>query len=342
MIMQRLSIKTFFAAALLFSTAACLSPRLKEHVLQGQAQGSTYRIVYIGDTVSSLPSQIDSVFKAMDQSLSAWVPESILSRLNQGDTIIPDAYFEAVFAASKSAYSRSGGYFDPSVGPLVKAWGFSFKEAGPVPDSITVDSLKQYMAFRDLAAPVKGQPYSLPLKGLILDFNAIAQGYTVDILSGLLESRGLTRYMVEVGGEIRTKGLNKEDKPWRIGIDKPLESAEGRPLQVILKLSDKALATSGSYRKFRKEKGIRYSHAIDPLSGWPVNHTLLSVSVIGNDCASADAYATAFLIVGVERAKVLARELGLEAYFISDDGKGGTIVDSTPGFDQYILEDVFE
>ncbi|MBK7425862.1 MAG: FAD:protein FMN transferase [Saprospiraceae bacterium] len=175
-----------------------------------------------------------------------------------------------------------------------------------------------------------------------LDFNAIAQGYTVDVLADLLEFNGINQYMIELGGEVLTRGKNAEGKDWRIGIDKPVAFSENRPLQVILKLSNKALATSGSYRKFKEIEGRKVSHAIDPRNGYPVNHNVLSVSVLADDCMSADAWATTFLVLGLDESKELLKDLSLEAYFIYSDKEGALHADMTPGFQKYILEDVFE
>ncbi len=337
-----MNFKTFIAAAMLFSLAACISPTLEEHVLQGEAQGSTYRIVYLGENIADADKSIDSLFEVIDNSLSAWVSTSLLSRLNSGDTIIPDKHFVQVWRSSLDAFNESSGYFDPSVGSLVQAWGFGFKGTTPLPDSLQVDNLLQKKIFGSLSLPEVSVPYFLPNNGVELDFNAIAQGYTVDVIVDWLSSRGMTRYMVEVGGEVRTAGLNKSNKPWRIGIDKPVENPNGRPLQVILNVEDMALATSGSYRKFRVDNGKRYSHAIDPFTGYPVSHSLLSVSVLTKDATSADAYATVFLILGEEKALSLASALGLEAYFISDDGEQGLRTTMTPGFQAFVLQDVFE
>jgi FAD:protein FMN transferase len=340
--MLNMNCKNYILAAMLLSLAACVSPTVEEHVLQGEAQGSTYRIVYLGEGITGADKSIDSLFKVFDNSLSAWVPQSLLSRLNAGDTIIPDQHFVQVWKSSLDAFNTSAGYFDPSVGSLVQAWGFGFKGTTPFPDSSKIESLLQKKIFGRLSLPEVSVPYFLPKDGIELDFNAIAQGYTVDVIADWFLSKGASRFMVEVGGEVRTAGLNKSHKPWRIGIDKPVENPNGRPLQVILNVEDMALATSGSYRKFRMDNGKRYSHAIDPFTGYPVSHSLLSVSVLAKDAATADAIATVFLILGEEKAMALAAELGLEAYFISDGGELGLKISMTPGFQSFILQDVFE
>jgi FAD:protein FMN transferase len=333
--------KLILAAGLCLSLAACFSGKRETIRLTGEAQGSTYSIIYIDDQKRNFQPQIDSIFKMIDESMSTWLPNSLISRLNSGDKVLPDPHFSNVLAASYEVHKNSGGFFDPTIGPLVKAWGFSFNSAGPVPSEDAIAILKEVVGL-DKIQWASGDSIQLPLSQMSLDFNAIAQGYTVDLLCEFFSLQGVTDYMVEVGGELRTSGLNADQKSWRIGIDKPVAHAEGRPLQVILKMSDIALATSGSYRKFRMEDGVRYAHAINPKSGRPVTHSLLSVSVIANSAMVADAYATVFLILGVEASLELANQLELEAYFISDSASGTFDISMTEGFKKYILEDVFE
>ncbi len=306
----------------------------------GEAQGSTYSVIYVDKKMRDFQSSIDSLLKVIDRSMSTYDPKSIISAVNRGEDVALDDHFLAVWRKSAEVFEQSGGVFDVSIAPLVNAWGFGYKQGMDRLDSTTVDSLKQLIGTDKIK--VESDRLKFSLKGMQIDFNAIAQGYTVDLLAELLESNGVNQYMIELGGEVLTKGKNAEGKEWRIGIDKPVAFSENRPLQVILKLSNKALATSGSYRKFKERDGRKYSHAIDPRTGYSVTHNILSVSVLADDCMTADAWATTLLILGMEESKALLQELPLDAYFIYSDEEGGLHVEMTPGFQKYILEDVFE
>ena len=235
-------------------------------------------------------------------------------------------------------WSVSNGAFDPTVYPLVDGWGF-MKDVEIVPDSATVDSLRNLVGFQDgnhfkFLYQLDSLGNSIPAckivknnKNAKLDFNAIAQGLAVDIIAEKLESKGAKNYFVEIGGEIRVCGLNTEGSLWRIAIDKPIEnsSAEDREYQEIIMLKDKSVATSGSYRKFYEKEGIKYSHTIDPKTGYPVQHTLLSATVVADNCGTADAMATAFMVMGAEKSIQFLNEhpeLGLEVYLIFNNSKG--------------------
>jgi thiamine biosynthesis lipoprotein len=326
------------AAGLLLSLAACVSRKQQEVKIWGEAQGSTYSIIYIDPELRNFQDSVQQILEDIDLSMSTWRAESRISALNNGDTIIPDAYFLAVLNKSFEVHQIAEGYFDVTVAPIVNAWGMG-SSSGESISSAYLDSLRNYIGMDKIK---QSETIYLSNPNSKIDFNAIAQGYTVDVVAEFLMRQGIYDFMVEIGGEIRTMGRNKNDKEWRIGIDKPVSNASGRPLQVILKLENQALATSGSYRKFKIKDGIRYSHAINPKTGRPVDHSLLSVSVIAADCMTADAFATAFLVMGVDKSLALLESLDLEAYFISDDGKGSFDVQMTKGFYKFILEDVFE
>ena len=327
-------------AGLLISLAACVSRKQQEVKFWGEAQGSTYSILYIDEELRNFQDSVEYILQKVDESMSTWIPTSLISRLNVGETIVPDEYFKQVLQRSHEVHQETNGIFDLTVAPILNAWGMGNKAGLDQPDPMVLDSLRLLIDMDQLL--LVGDSLQLGKPGMQIDFNAIAQGYTVDLIAAFLEGKGIFDYMVEVGGEIRAKGKNKQDKTWRIGIDKPVDDPEGRPLQVILKLDGQALATSGSYRKFRMKDGVRYSHAIDPRNGQPVQHSLLSVTVITEDCMTADAYATAFLIMGVEESMAFLEGKKMEAYFISDDGAGILTTKMTPGFGRYILEDVFE
>lgn len=289
--------------------------------LAGRAQGTTWQITWLSNNNSNFKEAIDSIFKQIDSSLSTYLPVSIISRINKNDTaVIVDDHFINVFNRSIEVSKKTNGVFDMTVAPVINAWGFGFTKKANV-DSVMIDSLLDFVGYKMLRLEgkklVKEKPQSM------LDFNAIAPGYTVDVLGAYLESKGITNYLIELGGEVRAKGKKNNDNDWTVGIDQPNEvPTEGRPLKAIIKLKDRALATSGNYRKFYVEDGQKRAHIIDPHTGYPAKHNLLSATVLAVDCATADAYATAFMVMGLEKAKQFLaahKELQLEVFFIYDE-----------------------
>lgn len=308
-----------FFSVLLFSGCNRNSNNLIK--ISGEAQGTTYQISYISNDNTDLKIAIDSIFKKIDSSLSAYLPVSIISRINKNDSIIkPDSHFIRVFNKSADVADRTGGVFDVTVAPVINAWGFGFSEKANV-DSVMIDSLLQFIGYRMVR--LQGNKLLKEKPGIMLDFNAIAQGYTVDVIAAYLEGKGVKNYFVELGGEVLAKGKKNNEEYWKVGIDKPDENlTEQRTIQAIIKLYNKAIATSGNYRKYYEEKGQKYSHIIDPKTGYPAKNNLLSASVIADDCMTADAYATAFMVMGLERSiQFLSenQELNLEAFFIYDE-----------------------
>lgn len=289
--------------------------------ISGEAQGTTYHISYYGDNNVSYKIAVDSIFKKIDSSLSTYLPASIISRINRNEKdILVDDHFITVFNKSIEISKLTGGAFDITVAPVINAWGFGFSKKENV-DSALIDSLLQFVGYEK----VKLQSYTLikEAPGIMLDFNAIAQGYTVDVITAYFESKGIKDFFIELGGEVRAKGLKVNNEEWKVGIDKPVEDSTGeRTLQAIIKLQTRSLATSGNYRKFYVENGQKFSHIIDPKTGYPAKNNLLSVSVVADDCMTADAFATAFMVMGLERSKefLLANTaLGLSVFFIYDD-----------------------
>ena len=300
--------------------------------LEGNAQGTTFHMTYRDSLSRDFSGPVDSLFRLIDRSMSLWDSTSVISRLNRNEPGVPiDEHFTAVFRRSEEVSAATEGAFDITVGPLVKAWGFSTKKGLPPPDSATVDSLLQLVGYEKVRLEngvlIKADPR------MQVDVNAIAQGYTVDVMARFFQQHGIRDYMIEIGGEVITAGRNEEGEAWKIGIDKPLDNeAEGRPLQTVVRLSGKALATSGSYRKFVVRNGKKYSHEIDPHTGYPITHNMLSVSVLADDCTTADAYATAFMVVGLEKALEIARAQRLEFYAVCAGENGTFQVKTTPGF----------
>ena len=289
----------------------------------GEAQGTYYHIKYMSDNGEDYYFQIDSILQEVDSSLSIYKPYSLISRLNRGEKLRTDTLFNSVFLASQQVSFESGGVFDCSISPLLNAWGFYKSNLG---DSIDIDSAR----FKRILDDIGFQKIRLIRDSLVmpenmsLDFNAIAQGFTVDLISMYLETRSISNYLIEVGGEILAKGKNDQGNIWRIGVDKPSENIDlNERFQFILALDNKALATSGNYRKFYKKDGVKYSHTINPFTGFPVQNRILSATVIHDKCMLADAYATAFMVMGLEETRqFVEKRPDIEIYLVYTDQNG--------------------
>ena len=305
----------------------------------GKIFGTFYNITYQSD--HDLHQDILRELQEVDQSLSMFNSSSLISRINQGQRPdISGTLFEEVFQLAQQISDNTQGAFDITVAPLVNAWGFGFKK-GELPDDRKVDSLRRLVDYRLLSIEKKGSKHFLVKKipGMMLDCSAIAKGYGCDRVASLLKRHDVRNFMVEIGGEVVTNGINKERQPWKIGVAKPTEdSLPGRQeLQAVLSISNQALATSGNYRNFYYRDGRKYAHTIDPLTGRPVQHSILSATVIAPTCATADAYATAFMVMGIERAKdLLARHPELTAYLIYTDNQGKYAVWTSPHASKYL------
>ena len=306
---------------------------LKEMRVEGQAQGTTYHITYISKDGTDYQRQMDSLLIEIDNSLSTYQPRSIISKLNkQEQNIELDKMFTDVFNISKQAYAETAGAFDPTVAPVVNAWGFGFENKDNT-DSLTIDSLMQFVGFENINLT---DGFKLE-NNVMLDFNAVAQGYSVDVLADFFRAKEIDDFLVEVGGELIASGKNIDDNLWRVGIDRPEENLKERELEAIIHLKDKALATSGNYRKFYEKDGVKFSHTINPKTGYPVRHSLLSVTIIANNCGLADAYATSFMVMGLEKSKdFLEQHKEIEAFLIYSDEKGDFQTFVTKGLEQYI------
>ncbi len=309
-------------------------------VLRGTAQGSSYRIKYASaNAPSDLKARVDSLIDRADATFSMYVDSSGVldfERAKKGACM--DLLFRDLYWIAREVHERTEGAFDPTVKPLVDAWGFGPDErAKGGPDSL--EQLLQKVGFDKLRVDTivdeQGDScFSLqkPLPEMAFDPNAIAQGFTVDLLIEVLRSEGIQRAMVQLGGEVRTMGKKAPKKDWRIGVEEPKEPGEKRSLKAVAALRDRAMATSGNYRKFYEKDGKRYSHTIDPRTGKPVQHQLLSVTVTHPSCAKADAYATAFMVMGAEKATEFVRDdEKLEAYFIMAKGEKGYKTFATKG-----------
>jgi thiamine biosynthesis lipoprotein len=292
--------------------------------IQGMAFGTTFHITMKPGHSEIAEKHLDSLIHTVNQSLSTYMPDSDISRINSGDTtVILDPYFIEVFQKSGKIYSDSEGAFDPTIGIMVNAWGFGPVEAIPDLDESKVDSLMESVGFDKLKLDQGKLIRSHPLT--YLDFNANAKGYGVDVIGRFLESKGVTDYLVEIGGEIRARGKNAKGLPWKVAIEKPNFDGS-RSFQAIIELKDESIATSGNYRKFKVDSitGEKYAHTIDSRSGYPSKSDLLSASVIGSmDCADADGYATAFMAMGSEKTRAfLETHEQMKAFLIYSDNDG--------------------
>ncbi len=283
----------------------------------GTIFGTTYSITYQHD--KDLDEELLAKMKEVDAALSMFNDQSVISRINRNEQIEPNDMFVSVFTLAQEISNETHGAFDITVAPLVNAWGFGFKH-GELPDAHTVDSLMQFVGYQKVSYDGKNIQKKDPR--IMLDCSAIAKGYGVDAVAQLLEEKGVQNYMVEIGGEVATRGISEKRVPWKIGVTKPTDDslAISNELQTILNVTDKAMATSGNYRNFYYKGGRRYAHTIDPTTGRPVQHNILSATVLSDQCARADAYATAFMVMGLEQAqKVLEKHPELMAYLIVDN-----------------------
>ena len=306
----------------------------------GRIFGTSYNITY--QCEQDLHKEIIAELQKVDQALSMFNDTSTISRINQGQT--PDVsgtMFEEVFLLAQQISNDTQGAFDITVAPLVNAWGFGFKK-GQLPDNEQIDSLRRLVDYRLLSLEKKGDRHIIVKKvpGMMLDCSAIAKGYGCDRVALLLRHHNIKNFMVEIGGEVVTRGVSEQRQAWRIGVTKPDDgaTAESRELQTVLSVTDRAMATSGNYRNFYYRDGRKYAHTIDPLTGRPVQHSILSATVMAPDCATADAYATAFMVMGLERAKdILTRHPELTAYLIYTDKQGEYAVWTSPNFKKETL-----
>ena len=304
----------------------------------GEAQGTYYAITYVDADGRNFQDSIDVILKKFDSSCSIYKSNSIISRFNNNDpTAIADKDFTTVFNKAMEVSERSGGAFDITVGQLVRAWGFSIKGKLKMDDH-KVDSLKQYVGYKKVklvnGRVIKENP------NIQLDYNALAQGYSSDVLGRFLESKGIKNYLIDVGGEVLGRGRKPDGGFWSVGIERPPnDSLQKQQLEAIVSLDNRALSTSGNYRKYFIKDGVKYSHDIDPITGYPVHHTLLAVSVLAENSMTADAFCCAFLVMGKEKAlEFIKHNPGLEAYFIYSDEKGTLKTQCSPGFRKIIKE----
>lgn len=361
--------RLFFTSIIIFSLFSCTSEADKVSSISdlddsnsieifGNTQGTSYSIICI-DPIEITKEEIDQTLEDFDMALSSWVDSSIISKINRSEsgTIAfkdPQYYFNNCYQIATEVYQNTNGAFEPTVGQLLSLWKFDDRTPTP-PDSSEIEQALKNTSFEPGAQfeflPAEWDSLSQDSIYFIrkidakaqLDFNAIAQGLSVDILCELLDKKGAKNYLVEIGGELRSKGKNAEGHDWRIGIDQPIENsnAEDRKLNAIASISNSAIATSGNYRKFFIHNGKKYSHTINPKTGYPVTHNLLSATVIARTAAEADAYATAFMVWGLENTKDFIHkhpELGLNVYLIASGNEDEPYVTFTSSNMKKLIE----
>ena len=289
---------------------------------QGMVFGTFYKITYQHD--KNLQKEIEAQLKSVNDALSMFDKKSIITAVNNNELVKLNDMFVNVFKLAQSISEDTDGAFDITVAPLVNAWGFGYK-SGALPTQQDIDSIRAFVGYQKVK--LSGMRIQKEDARLTLDCSAIAKGYGTDVVARYFLREGIKNFMVEIGGEIVTHGVNPKRQQWSIGIEKPMEDslAMKSELQTVLKVDDIAMATSGNYRNFYYKDGKKYAHTIDPKMGFPVQHNILSATVLAKQCAVADAYATAFMVMGLEKSKeVLARHKDLKAYLIYDDnGKYG-------------------
>lgn len=300
---------------------------------KGYTQGTTFSIKYfaLADSASILNKGIDSIFSEINHTASTYEKNSIISKVNSNQDVELNYDFINIFNKSMEISDSTNGCFDITVGDLVRKWGFGFKTK-KLPTNFQVDSLRKFVGYKNISI-VSGK-IEKKYPEIKIDFNAIAQGYTVDLVAEYFLENSCNNFIIEVGGEVRANGLKGGNVPWIIGIEKPTQNdSSAQSIQLELPLVNKSISTSGNYRKYFIKNGIKYSHTIDPKTGYPVHHTLLSVSIIANNCTTADAYCTAFMVMGIDKSKeFLKQHPRIEAYFIYSDSTNTNQVYHTPNF----------
>ena len=298
--------------------------------------GTTYNITYQHD--KDLNKEILVALNQVDASLSPFNEKSIITKINNNESVSPDKMFVEVFELAKQISTETHGAFDITVAPMVNAWGFGFK-SGTSPTKEVIDSIKEIVGFDKISLKnnkvVKQDPRTT------LDCSAIAKGYGCDIVARLFRNKDITNFMIEIGGEVVTSGISEKRIPWKIGVTKPTDDTlnTNHELQTILNITDMAMATSGNYRNFYYKNGKKYAHTIDPKTGYPVQHNILSATVLASDCATADAYATSFMVLGLDGSKkILEQHPELMAYFIYSDKKGHNAVWYSPSMKGKVIE----
>ena len=327
-----------YTLGFIFACTTLLYSQQEPVKIEGEAQGTTYHITYFDKGNRDFQDEIEKLLADFDMSVSIYVPTSIISRINSNEpNVVVDKWFIACFNKAKEMWKNTDGAFDPTVYPLVNAWGFGPGKKQKI-EKTKIDSILKFVGFNLIK--LKGNTVVKKDPRVALDFNAFAQGYSVDVVSEFLNSKGISAYIVEIGGEVYAKGKKPNGDNWTIGIEKPIDNKTSvNPLKAIVKLENLAVATSGNYRRFIIEDGIKYAHHIDPKTGYPTKNNLLSASIFAKECISSDANATGVLVMGFEKAKeFLQKHQELQVYLIYSDDKGNYQVFESPGLKSIISE----
>ena len=323
-----------FLVLLIVGTVLILKKQPPFRTDQGLVFGTMYKITY--QHADNLKPEIEAALKEVDNSLSPFNKNSVITRINNNTDMTADSLLTDVFLLAKSISEETHGAFDITVAPLVNAWGFGFDSSTNVSRE-TIDSLRQFVGFEKIA--LKDGKIIKQDSRTMLDCSAIAKGYGVDYVARLLDSKGVENYMIDIGGELVLKGKNPKMNSWRIGINKPIDDSlsVNQELQTVIEITNAGLATSGNYRNFYYKDGKKYAHTINPRTGYPVQHNILSSTVVAKNCATADAYATAFMVLGLDSAVAICNEHPeIDAYFIYSDDKDSTRIFYTEGMKRFI------
>ena len=308
--------------------------------IEGKAQGTTYHITYFDAENRNFSAEITQLLKDFDKSVSTYDTSSIISKINRNvPNVVVDETFITCFKKAKEIHKNTNGAFDPTVYPLVNAWGFGPEKYDLVSKDL-IDSLRQFVGFNKIK--LKGNKIVKKDPRVRLDFNAFAQGYSVDLVAKLLKKHGIKNFIVEIGGEVYAEGTQPNDYAWTVGIEEPLENKiSTNPFLVLIEINQLAVATSGNYRRFTEVNGVKVVHHIDPTTGYPTSNNLLSASIFANECITSDATATGILVMGLEKAKIyLEKHKELEAILIYSDENGEFQVYETNGAKRLILPEI--
>lgn len=336
--MKKSALILIFLSFLIVSCSPKETTTVENH---GYTQGTTYQVKYLTNKKVDYGADITRILEDIDFSMSTYRDDSYITKVNRSDEwITVDEMFVDVLKRALEIAEETGGDFDPTVGPLMKSWGFTNARIEKQPSEQQIKEILNKVSYKKVK--IDGQKVKLP-KGFELDFNSIAPGYTSDKIAGFLEDKGIENYMVEIGGEVKAKGTNEKGDIWKIGVDKPTEELEdGNRFQFVLELKDAGMATSGNYRKFwvDEKTGMRYAHTLDPHLGVPARNSLLSATIIADTAMDADAYATVCMVKGLKSCKeFLESKQDLEGYLVYAENDKDWGVYFTNGFKKYLLDD---
>jgi len=318
----------------IFTLVSCQENKMVYYQDNGEIFKTSYNIKY--EYSRQLTKEIQSELNRFDNSLNPFKKESVITAVNNNQDVVLDTLFIEVFNKAQEVSRVSGGLFDITCSPYINAWGFGFKNMHDVTPQ-TIDSLKEFVGFEKIRIEngkvIKDDPR------IQINTSAIAKGFSVDVITRMFDSLGVTNYMCEIGGEIVARGINQRGDCWRIGIDKPIDEklVTQHDLQIILQLCNKAVATSGNYRNFYIKDGKKYAHTIDPRTGYPSSGNVLSATVVANDCMTADAYATTFMLTSIDEAQRIAKNQNLDIYLIYTNENGMPEAVYSDGFTKHIV-----